>query len=1478
MLTSGNRKDTKQTTTSNPMQSPFATTECDSRPELGCCSWGSNPGCSGQPEGPMLIRQADGIPLLHSPSLRAFSRAWKCPTPTVQPCQHQDRSVCHLQGQPSSSAMGIKELMSCAAVLLLWGFCSAGPAVPSAKTDSCWVMGDRHYRTFDGQYLNLPGNCTYTMAKNCHLDKDPPAFEVLAQIRNQGNSLITSVRMVFIKLQGYTITIVHGEYGIVRVDYEAWSLPINLGNGKVMLTQSGLSVLLETDFGLTVQYDWEQYLMVSVPVSYAGKVCGLCGNFNSHPDDDLATSGGSQASSVMALGKSWKVSKGGDAYCQDEFSAKPAHCEMNYIKKYEGEMFCGLLVSIIDGPFRSCHAVINPTFYRNNCMYDVCIGQGLNEYMCGTLQVYTDGCQRDGIKVFDWRKLAGCSDPNCPKNSFFQLCGSACPATCENPDAPSKCASHCVETCTCYPGYLLSGNLCVPSDQCGCNYQGRYVQALKSFWGDNSCSRTCLCSAGGEIQCEDTTCSEGKACQVGSDGIRDCYDVSPATCKIQGGFHYLTFDGQKYDFQGTCLYEMAGVCSKDPRLVLFDVMVQNVPLNRRVGPLTMSVEVKVYGFVLTISSQYPGAIQVNGELTNHPVTLADGKLLAYGSGIFLHVDTDFGLRVSFDGNGLVYVTVPEAYQGAMCGLCGNYNGKPSDDMQLKDGKEATDPEQLGQSWLVTETPDCVTVCQDPCPACNDTEAARYSSDKFCGLLTDSAGPFQACHALLSPTDAFHHCLNDVCLTGGKKNTQCKMLTAYAADCQSAGANISNWRSAEFCNYACPTNSHYEVCTDNCQPTCATLAPPADCNSTCKEGCVCNKGYILSGDQCVPFAECGCTKGGRYYKLGEVFYYPTGTCEEECTCMMNDTVECKKFSCGPYETCAVKNNVRGCYPIGTGQCSIYGDPHYRTFDNSTYTFQGNCTYTVAKACNVEGTRLKPFSVVVENEAWTGVSTSVSVAKVVVVEVYDTIIILRRNQRDLVMVNGSMYNLPCTFNQGKIRVYQEGTNDIIMTDFGLKVIYDLVYHVTVIVPGNYRGKTCGLCGNFNNEAKDDFQLPDGSITKSVQTFGAAWKVAVPGVVCDDGCSGNVCPQCDKNEKATYEHDCGMIAKANGSFAACHDVLNPASYISDCVYDVCLSKGDGHVLCNCINAYVSDCQNVGVKIGNWRTETFCPLSCPANSHYENCAETCKTPCPGLASINTCPDTCAEGCACNDGFFFNGTGCVVQDQCSCYHEGRTYKINETVVFPGCHVSCTCEPTGMVVCQEILCQIDEACQVEAGVLGCYPRQCRMNADATTFTLFDGQSGKLTSPGAYELLTVCVQGPLADWFRVVADILWCGDGSIRSVAAIYAYFQDLAVTVTNNQEIWVNGQKVSLPRTLQNGVSIQASGKVVTITNKSSLQVSYSMSEGVIVTIDSQMAHKVCGACGRVTGTTTFPLIEGKPSGIQTYMNSWRAPDFPSCI
>ncbi|XP_062384956.1 IgGFc-binding protein-like [Sardina pilchardus] len=1279
-------------------------------------------------------------------------------------------------------------------------------------------MGDPHYRSFDGNYFSFMGNCSYILAKNCDVDESTPTFEVSVKNEKSAKSLLTAVGNITIKVFDQVIQMVRSEISMVRVNYEVWNLPVTLKTpqGELKMVQSGLSVIFWTDFGLSVQYDWEEYVKITLPTGLMSKVCGMCGNFDGNKNNDLVTQDGTKANSIEEFGKSWMVpDQKGAQYCQNQCTEECEGC--SFLKAIGANLFCGVMTPILDIQFKGCHSVIEPSVFFDMCKFDHCRGGDMKDYICDMLQVYTDACQRAGVNVPDWRHLAHCPTPACPENSHFEYCGDACPATCEDPSAPSSCKTPCVQTCACDEGYFRSGNKCIRKEECGCQFNGRFVQPGETFWGDVQCTQRLFCSMEGELNTETTNCPEGQGCDVVG-GVRDCYPVHYGTCLVSGDPHYLTFDGEAYDFQGTCVYQLAGLCSEQAGLESFDITVQNSGRNKQMGSSTKLVEVQVYGYTIVISQDTPSVVTVNGEIQNLPVNLDSNKVLISKSGFFAVVETDFKMKLSYDWNSVVMVTLPSTYMGAMCGLCGNFNANVTDDMRMKNGQVAKSGADMGQSWRVAEIPGCLDACNGTCPDCDLTQKILYETNDYCGLLNNHTGPFRECMDVIDPSSFYQSCLYDLCLHQGKGSMQCKTLTAYTAACQAKGITVYPWRSAA-------------LCTD----------------------------------------QCGCQYKGKYYQPNKAFY-PDGLCAEECIC--NGTaVSCKVFSCGANEKCDVKNGVRACQAIGQGVCSISGDPHYNTFDNATYNFMGTCTYTVAEGCHLDGTQLTNFSVVVENEKWYDMSEdpNVSVAKLVAVTVYGYTIILRRGQIGLAMVDGAIMNIPLTIDDGLITLKPIGDNYVISTDFGLKVTYDLVYHVTVTVPGNYRDKTCGLCGNFNGNKNDEFQLPDGQSAKDVTTFGAAWKVGVEGVVCDDGCVGDSCPECPANEAQIIESDCSIITNPKGPFAACQAVLDPEPYYRDCIYDVCIAGSNGtKMLCHSINAYVLDCQDTGVKVLNWRSSRFCPMACPSNSHYEDCALPCQTPCPGLTSI-TCADTCAEGCACNSGYYFNGTGCVPEDQCSCYINGQTIKIGETIVTQNCEEKYICQKSGVVLTEHMSCNIDENCEVQNGVRGCYPKQCVMGSNGG-LTTFNGLKVQATASGTYDLVKVCDDTQTDGWFRVAMDLQACGNSSQVSAVGIFVFFDSAFIIINSKFAAMVNGRMQTLPIQLTNGVSIKVTNDMLVIEKPSAVVVSYSRSHQITVTVSDSVAANVCGACGKLTEAASFT-----ESAAQSYLNGYRSPIFNFC-
>ncbi|KAM4631486.1 IgGFc-binding protein-like [Polymixia lowei] len=160
-------------------------------------------------------------------------------------------------------------------------------------------------------------------------------------------------------------------------------------------------------------------------------------------------------------------------------------------------------------------------------------------------------------------------------------------------------------------------------------------------------------------------------------------------------------------------------------------------------------------------------------------------------------------------------------------------------------------------------------------------------------------------------------------------------------------------------------------------------------------------------------------------------------------------------------------------------------------------------------------------------------------------------------------------------------------------------------------------------------------------------------------------------------------------------------------------------------------------------------------------------------------------------------------------------------------------------------------------------------------TLFNGRTGTVSAMGAYEIIAHCDQSGMSEWFRVVAKVQECSLTGLKSVVAVYVFFSDQIVTVTDKHETWVNGIKVTLPSQLKNDVSVKVFEKTIVIEKQSGLWLSYSHSQEVTVSVSDSMAGKVCGACGSLLSSRdTMYLFEDT---MQEYMAAYVAQDFPTC-
>ncbi|NWW78947.1 FCGBP protein, partial [Climacteris rufus] len=576
---------------------------------------------------------------------------------------------------------------------------------------------------------------------------------------------------------------------------------------------------ITTDTGVTVTFNWHSYARVIIPNTYAGAVCGLCGNANGDPRDDFITRDGHHTDNETRLGDSWKV--GDVAGCSPGCSEGCQVCSNTQKRNYQGDKYCGLLGKK-RGPFVTCHDVINPTPYLDDCLFDTCLYEGHQDTVCQAISAYVAACQSQGVAVGPWRTAAFCS-PVCPLNQHYELCGPACPPTCQGEAGPQECSDvTCSEGCFCDPGFFRSGDHCVPLSQCGCVLGGRYYPRGVQFYSEAPCIQHCICSENGELECHPTPgCSGDEECTV-RDGVLGCHPHTCRHCQMLGAGTYSTFDGRLGAFGGSCTIPLLQVERGEPEEELEPITVALEQEDTEVQRVT----VMVHGVTVVMDRRQQW--EVDGERHLLPLWLQEGVVGVAQVGSHRLLQVQGGPKILYDGDGYVVLTLSPSSRRPH-GLCGNFNGDPNDD----------DPDR---GALGSPPPNCTHLA--PVPSCPPAQARR------CTVLADPEGPFAECHGVVPPRAYLVTCERQVCGVGGDP---CPSFQGYVTACQAARGSFPFFPFP----FTCPPRSHYQLCARTCEHTCAGVLAPPPCSGRCFEGCQCADGLLFDGARCVPPGTCGC---------------------------------------------------------------------------------------------------------------------------------------------------------------------------------------------------------------------------------------------------------------------------------------------------------------------------------------------------------------------------------------------------------------------------------------------------------------------------------------------------------------------------------------------------------------------------------------------------------------------------------------------
>uniref|UniRef100_A0A672PHD4 von Willebrand factor n=1 Tax=Sinocyclocheilus grahami TaxID=75366 RepID=A0A672PHD4_SINGR len=1181
---------------------------------------------------------------------------------------------------------------------ILWVFVLNFSGLVSVEgSGRCSLFSRKHIHTFDGVIYEFPGDCSYMLAGDCQ----HRSFSILGDFSHG-------------KRKGVTLFL--GEFFELHLSVDgtlsqgAERLPLPYASSSVFAGyELGYVRLWSEEFGFSIRIDSSHNIQLMLAKQHSNRTCGLCGNYNYLVEDEYTAQEGFLTDDPYDFANSWAM-KGADETCKRILPPSQS-CNSTGESAKDQMSRCEAMSS--STLYLRCAHLMDAAAFVSVCESDACHCSTGDDCVCQAMLEYARTCASRGITLSNWHLQSQCS-PKCPIGMEYSDCTPTCSTSCQNINIQEVCKEECVDGCNCPAGKVLDGDRCVDVSQCSCMHAGHRYPPASSISQD---CNTCVCRHG-SWECTNEECPG--ECLVTGQSHYKTFDNKFFT--FSGICQYLLAkDCQSNSFSviietAQCADDQDAVCTRSITLRFHDLPNQTVRLKHggvvsvdgmdvktplingalRVQNTVLSSVRLLYGddlhldwdgrgrVLLRLNPAYAGKTcglcgNYNGNQGDDFLTvggLVETRVEGFGNAWKMNADCDNvqlqpsdpcilnPKRVRFAEEACAvllsmkfvpchYVVNPEPYvKNCRYDVCSCADGQVCLCDAVRSYAAACAAKGVlinwrGHGYCELTCPDdqvyevCGSVCNQTCRSLSlpDGDCGGFCEEGcFCprGLFLSDAGECVppehcSCHhngEIFEPNDMIgdHHSIC-VCESGSMQCTSNEATGSTLSDLFFDEHSSSRGRRSITCppplqRFECESVRDAGI---ECAKTCQNL--DLECVSQgCVSGCMCPLGMVRHKKECIPQDQCPCYHNNRPYASGQSINVDCNTC----------VCEKRQWKC----------TQRVC----DGVCRVIGETHYISFDGLKFSFPGPCQYVLSQDyCNgVDGT----FRVLVENSAC-GIA-GYRCSKSITVLYMGGLIVMEHNEVRM--------KRP-VLKETAVEIVRSGQYYIILLGKHISITWDTGTRISLQINGQYRGKVCGLCGNFDAIQNNDLLSSSNQMEVDAADFGNSWKVRPS---CADAVP--VVSQCstDMVKLVTVEQSCRVLTST--IFRECNSVVDPEPYWDICTHDTCScpSVGDCACFCNTIAAYAHECAQKGLVV-NWRSNDLCPLSCEELNkdagvecewRYNTCGSACPPTCQHPEPLS-CPITCVEGChaVCSPGQVLDEVlrKCVEASQCQvCMHDGE--------------------------------------------------------------------------------------------------------------------------------------------------------------------------------------------------------------------------------